>query len=100
MRLIDIDELVGCAIIKPMSRKDMGHILSCSNILIHTEIPTAYDTKHEQEIRNKAIEEMLGQIEIRFLGVHPDKLYWGYTPSDVVDICKEIAEEMKEVDNG
>ena len=42
-RLIDIKELQGCAIIRPMSHEDMVHINSCSNRINHNEIPTAYD---------------------------------------------------------
>lgn len=95
MRLIDIDELRGCAIIRPLSHKDMGHILSCSNILIHTEIPTAYDVKHDKEIRSKTIEEFMEQIERKLLEVHPDEMRYTHTSCGIVNICRDIAEEMK-----
>lgn len=63
MRLIDIDKLRGCAIIRPMSHEEMSHIRSCSNILIHDEIPTAYNKEHDKKIRNKAIEEFAEAIK-------------------------------------
>lgn len=43
MRLINIDELKGCAIIRPHSREDMKAIKSCSEVIPHNEITTAYD---------------------------------------------------------
>ena len=43
MRLINIDELKGCAIIRPHSREDMKVIKSCGEVILHNEITTAYD---------------------------------------------------------
>lgn len=45
--------------------------------------------------KEKAIEKFLEKIEDRFYSTHPDERYYTYTPSSVVDICKEIAEQMK-----
>jgi hypothetical protein len=42
-RLIDIDELQGCAIIEPMTHEEFSHVLSCKNRIKHDDIPTAYD---------------------------------------------------------
>lgn len=61
-RLIDIDSLKGCAIIRPTSHESIEHIKQCGNdILNHNDIPTAYDVekvveeihkKHCQKCRN------------------------------------------------
>lgn len=56
-----------------------------------------YYSAHEKENRNKAIDELTERIERAFLGVHPDELCWKYTSKGIVDICREIAEKMKEV---
>lgn len=56
-----------------------------------------YYSAREKEIRDKAIDEFAEQIERTFLGVHIDELYWEYTLKDIVDICRETAEKMKEV---
>lgn len=42
-RLIDIDALKGCAIIRPTSHEDIQHIKACKNCISHDDIPTAYD---------------------------------------------------------
>lgn len=42
-RLIDIDELKGCAIIRPMTHEDFEHIDACENLVSHNDIPTAFD---------------------------------------------------------
>lgn len=43
-RLIDIDSLKGCAIIRPTSHESIEHIKQCGNdILNHNDIPTAYN---------------------------------------------------------
>lgn len=43
-RLVDIDSLKGCAIIRPTSHESIEHIKQCGNdILNHNDIPTAYD---------------------------------------------------------
>lgn len=43
-RLIDIDSLKGCAIIRPTSHESIEHIKQCGNdVLNHNDIPTAYD---------------------------------------------------------
>lgn len=43
-RLVDIDSLKGCAIIKPTSHESIEHIKQCGDdILDHNDIPTAYN---------------------------------------------------------
>lgn len=55
MRLIDIDELQGCAIIMPTTHEEMSHILACKCLVKHDDIPTAYDV-------DKVIEEIHNQL--------------------------------------
>lgn len=45
MRLIDADELKGCAIIRPMTHEEFEHIHACQNLIAHNTIPTAYDVE-------------------------------------------------------
>lgn len=47
--------------------------------------------------KERAVKDFLEKIEDRFYSTHPDEQYYAYTPSGVVYICREIAEEMKEV---
>lgn len=43
-RLVDIDSLKGCAIIRPTSHESIEHIKQCGNdVLNHNDIPTAYN---------------------------------------------------------
>lgn len=45
-RLIDIDNLKGCAIIRPTSHESIEHIRQCGNdVLNHNDIPTAYNVE-------------------------------------------------------
>ena len=44
-RLINTDNLIGCAIIKPMTSEEFGHILACENKIVHDDIPTAFDVE-------------------------------------------------------
>lgn len=57
MRLINIDELKGCAIIRPHSRADMKAIESCSEVVLHDDIPTAYDI-------DKVVERLEGEATL------------------------------------
>ena len=42
-RLVDIDSLKGCAIIRPTSHESIEYIKQCGNdVLNHNDIPTAY----------------------------------------------------------
>lgn len=42
-RLIDIDELKGCAIIRPTTYEEIEHIRACKNLISHDDIPTAME---------------------------------------------------------
>lgn len=42
-RLIDIDELKGCAIIRPTTHEEIEHIRACKNLISHDDIPTAME---------------------------------------------------------
>lgn len=45
-RLIDIDNLKGCAIIRPTSHESIEHIKQCGDdVLNHNDIPTAYNVE-------------------------------------------------------
>lgn len=58
-RLINTDDLIGCAIIKPTTSEEFGHILACENKIVHDDIPTAYDVESiVKEIRNKQRDAM------------------------------------------
>ena len=45
MRLVDIDSLKGCAIIRPTTYEEIAHIEACSGLIAHKDIPTAYDVE-------------------------------------------------------
>ena len=45
MRLVDIDSLKGCAIIRPTSSEEIAHIQACKGLIAHKDIPTAYDVE-------------------------------------------------------
>ena len=42
-RLIDIDSLKGCAIIRQTSHEDIEHIKACKCCISHDDIPTPYN---------------------------------------------------------
>ena len=46
---------------------------------------------------NKAIDDFVGKVELKYLGVHPDELYEKYYPSDICKQIKEMAEQLKEM---
>ena len=55
---------------------------------------------HDKEItsseRNKALDDFIEKIELKYLGVHPDELYEKYYPREICKQIKEIAEQLKE----
>lgn len=63
-RLIDIDELNGCAIIRPKTHEDFDYIYACKNLISHNDIHTAYD-----------IEAVVEQIE----EFYPDVEHYGFS---------------------
>ena len=45
---------------------------------------------------NKAIDDFVEKIELKYLGVHPDDLYERYYPREICKQVKELAEQLKE----
>lgn len=52
-------------------------------------------SKHDNEIYNKAIDDFIEKVELKYLGVHPDELYEKYYPREICKQIKEIAEQLK-----
>ena len=44
---------------------------------------------------NKAIDDFIEKVELKYLGVHPDELYEKYYPREICKQIKEIAEQLK-----
>ena len=51
--------------------------------------------EHDKEIYNKAINDFVEKIELKYLGVHPDDLYERYYPIEICNQVKELAEQLK-----
>lgn len=83
MRLINIDELKGCAIIRPHSRADMKAIESCSEVVLYDDIPTAYDI-------DKVIEQLKEEIKQCETGAFDDGYEQGIYDAynDAIEIVK------------
>lgn len=56
MRLIDIEELKGCVIIKPKCRMDFVFAAQCSERIEHEDIQTAFDLKNSINRLNEKAE--------------------------------------------
>ena len=56
MRLIDIEKLKGCAIVRPHTHEDIMAVESCSEKIAHKGIPTAFDINTVMEYLNKELE--------------------------------------------
>ena len=54
-----------------------------------------YIREHDKEIYNKAIDDFVEKIELKYLGVHPDDLYERYYPREICKQVKELAEQLK-----
>ena len=48
-----------------------------------------------KEIYNKAINDLVEKIELKYLGVHPDELYERYYPIEICKQVNELAEQLK-----
>ena len=44
---------------------------------------------------NKAIDDFIEKVELKYLGVHPDELYEKYYPREICKQIKELAEQLK-----
>lgn len=75
-RLINADDLIGCAIIKPMTSEEFGHILACENKIVHDDIPTAFDV----EAVVKRIEEWN-----KVTGAIPENSTWYYELISIIE---------------
>ena len=62
-------------------------------ILIDTDKLNEYF--YYKEIYNKAIDDFVEKIELKYLGVHPDDLYERYYPREICKQVKELAEQLK-----
>ena len=51
--------------------------------------------EHDKEIYNKAIDDFVEKIELKYLGVHPDDLYERYYPREICKQVKKLAEQLK-----
>ena len=56
MRLVDIEELKGCAIIRPTTHEEMSHVLACKDLVKHDDIPTA------EAIPERKLQEVIDRI--------------------------------------
>lgn len=48
------------------------------------------------QVYNKAIDDFVGKIELKYLGVHPDELLERYYPYEICKEIKEIGKHLKE----
>ena len=62
-------------------------------IMINTDKLNEY--LYYKEIYNKAINDLVEKIELKYLGVHPDDLYEKYYPIEICKQVKELAEQLK-----
>lgn len=44
---------------------------------------------------NKGINDLVEKIELKYLGVHPDELYYRYYPIEICKQVNELAEQLK-----
>ena len=82
MRLIDIEKLKGCAIVRPHTHEDIMAIESCSEKIVHKDIPTAFDINNViKEIRDESFEVQVDAI--------PGTSFNGILTDDVISIINE-----------
>ena len=53
-------------------------------------------SEYYKEIYNKAVDDLVEKIELKYWGVHPDDLYERYYPREICEQVKELAEQLKE----
>ena len=59
------------------------------------DICNLFEHIYYREIYNKAINDLVEKIELKYLGVHPDDLYERYYPREICKQVKELAEQLK-----
>ena len=67
-----------------------------------SEIPKQYKLGHQDgfiEGYNKAIDDFIEKVELKYLGVHPDELYDKYYPREICKQIEEIAQQLKEMES-
>ena len=52
-------------------------------------------SKKEKEIYNRAVDDLVEKVKLKYLGVHPDELYEKYYPREICEQVKELAENLK-----
>ena len=82
--------------------ENKDHIVQLVNTVAKTMIEAFENLKIEdvnmfQLGYNKAIDDFIEKVELKYLGVHPDELYEKYYPREICKQIKEIAEQLKEV---
>ena len=68
MRLINIEDLKGCAIVRPHTHEDIMAIESCSEKIAHKDIPTAFD------INSVIKEQCIATVKVDFSKEDVEKL--------------------------
>ena len=56
-------------------------------------------SKYAESQYNKAIDDFIEKVELKYLGVNPDELYEKYYPSEICKQIKELAKQLKAGDN-
>lgn len=88
MRLIDIEKLKGCAIVRPHTHEDIMAIESCSEKIAHKDIPTAFDINNViKEIRDESFEVQVDAIK--------DTSFNGIITDDVISIINENVKNIE-----
>ena len=82
-RLIDADELKGCAIIMPTASEDMSHVLACKGLIKHDDIPTveAVPVVHGDTEKSEIL-DVLDKMQF-FLGQRAGRELWNDKPEDI-----------------
>lgn len=88
MRLIDIEKLKGCAIVRPHTHEDIMAIESCSEKIAYKDIPTAFDINNViKEIRDESFEVQVDAIQ--------DTSFNGIITDDVISIINENVKNIE-----
>lgn len=78
---------------------DIKNITNRNEHKLFTEYGVAFKeldcSKHDKEIYNRAVDDLVEKVELKYLGVHPDELYEKYYPREICLQVKEIAEQLK-----
>lgn len=64
MRLVDIEKMRGCAIVRPHSQAEIKRIMSCSEVILHSDIPTALDVTRIMQKLGEEREDSYADFEL------------------------------------